>query len=344
MTETLADRAVEFMFRSPSTSLKVEFQGGEPLLNLHLLKYIVSRVKERNKKEQRQIEFVACSNLESLSDEILDYCLDQDIYLSTSLDGPAPLHNLNRPNPQFDSHAKTAQGILRAIEALGPHKVSALMTTTRESLSQPKEIVDEYLRLGLRSIFVRKINPYGLAARTEALASYTVEEWFEFYKKALDYIIAINDQGVPFREEYASVVLRKLLTPYGTGFVDLQSPAGIGISVIVYNYDGGIYASDESRMLAEMGDDRFRLGDLMSNSFEDVMLSDVLLSALKETILEGVPQCADCALAPFCGADPVRHYRTHGDTIGYKPTSDFCRKNMKVMKYLISLLEDDPKA
>src|SRR5438874_11556838 len=31
MTEAAADRAVEFMFRTPSPTIKVEFQGGEPL-------------------------------------------------------------------------------------------------------------------------------------------------------------------------------------------------------------------------------------------------------------------------------------------------------------------------
>ncbi len=342
MTEALADRAIEFMFRGPSSSLKVEFQGGEPLLNLPLLRYIVSKVESRNAVEKRNVEFVICSNLFLLSDEVLDFCLEHNIYISTSLDGPESLHNLNRPSPELDSHEATARGISRAQQLLGPHRVSALMTTTRESLSRPKEIVDEYLRLGFRSLFVRKLNPYGLAARTESSTSYTVEEWLEFYKKVLAYIVELNIQGVPFREEYAALILRKVLTPFGTGFVDLQSPAGIGISVIVYNYNGGLYASDESRMLAEMGDEKFRLGDLMRDSFEDIMLSDFLVSTLKETMAEGVPGCADCALMPFCGSDPVRHYRTQRDLVGFKPTSDFCRKNMGIIKHLICLLEDDP--
>jgi hypothetical protein len=29
------------------------------------------------------------------------------------------------------------------------------------------------------------------------------------------------------------------------GYVDLMSPAGIGIGAVVYNYDGHVYASDE---------------------------------------------------------------------------------------------------
>lgn len=57
-------------------------------------------------------------------------------------------------------------------------------------------------------------------------------------------------------------MLTKILTNDDPGYVDLMSPAGIGIGALVYNYDGGVYASDEGRMLAEMGDETFHLGDV----------------------------------------------------------------------------------
>jgi His-Xaa-Ser system radical SAM maturase HxsB len=290
------------------------------------------------------MEFVICSNLSLLSDDILEYCARHPIYFSTSLDGPRALHNANRPSADFDSYEMTTRGIRKVREILGPDKLSALMTTTKASLSQPTEIIDEYLGQGLKSIFVRMINPYGLAARGAAQSTYDADEWLAFYKEVLDYILELNLQGVAFREEYAALILKKILTPYGTGFVDLRSPAGIAISVIVFNYDGGVYASDESRMLAEMGDQRFRLGSLLESSYEDIMLSDSLIGLVRDTMAEGVPGCADCGVQPFCGADPVRHYRTQGDPVGHKPTSEFCRRNMEIIKHLIRLIEDDEKA
>jgi hypothetical protein len=39
-------------------------------------------------------------------------------------------------------------------------------------------------------------------------------------------------------------------------------PAGMAIAGIVYNYDRTVHASDEGRMLAEMGDRTFCLGSL----------------------------------------------------------------------------------
>lgn len=158
------------------------------------------------------------------------------------------------------------------------------------------------------------------------------------------HIIELNLRGVPFREEYSSLILRKMLTPYPTAYVNLQSPAGIGIAGLVFNYDGDVYASDEARMLAETGDRRFRLGSLLTDSFDDVMLSDTLLDVLSETIAEGVPMCVDCGFLPYCGSDPVYHHATQGDAVGFKPSSGFCRKNMGIMRHLIRLLEDDERA
>ena len=73
-------------------------------------------------------------------------------------------------------------------------------------------------------------------------------------------------------------------------------------------------------------------------------MSDALADVLSETMTEGVPMCVDCGFQPYCGSDPVYHHATQGDVVGFKPSSDFCRKNMAVMRHLIRLLEDDEQA
>lgn len=339
-----ADLAIDFMFRSPAPTIKVEFQGGEPLLNFELIRYIVLRSIERNATEGRQLEFVIASNLAFLTDDILNFCDEHGICFSTSLDGPRTLHNANRPRPGSDSYEKATEGIRRVRERLGPDRVAALMTTTEASLSQPREIIDEYVRQGFDSVFLRSVSPYGFAVKTGHSDRYSVERWLNFYRIALDYIFELNQQGQPFREEYTTLLLRKILTPFATGYVDLQSPAGIGIACLVFNYDGGIYASDEARMLAEMGDDTFRLGHLAHDSYQSVMLSPTLIDTLEQTMTEGMPMCSDCGFQPYCGSDPLHHFATQGDAVGFKPTSSFCARNMEVLRHVIGLLEDDPQA
>lgn len=344
MTPDTADRAVDLMFRSPSPGLKVEFQGGESLLNFDLIKRIVERVEARNVTERRGIQFVIATNLSPLTDEMLLYMQEHGIFVSTSLDGPPDLHNENRPRPGRDSYERAVSGIERVRTALGHDSVAALMTTTRLSLGQPEAIVDEYVRLGFDRIFLRWMSPYGFAARTQQWIGYDQLDWQTFYRRGLDHILRLNAAGINIREEYASIVLGKLLTPYGTTYVDLQSPTGLGISTVVYNYDGDIYMSDEGRMLAETGDRSFRLGNVHADSYENLFYSDHLQQLVVETMSEGIPMCAECAFQPACGTDPTFHKATQGDVVGHRPTSDYCRRNMFVMKLLVSLLEDDPEA
>lgn len=344
MSVETANKAIDFLFKSPSPALKVEFQGGEALLNFEMVRYIVLEVKLRNVLEKRDVEFVIASNLSPLNDEILAFCKEQKVLISTSLDGPAHLHNRNRPRPGNNSHELAVAGIQKVREVVGLHCVAALMTTTRDSLDYPKEIIDEYVQMGFRSIFLRPISPYGFAVKTSNRTGYDMERWLSFYRMGLDYIIDLNKRGIPFLEEYTALILRKLLTPFPTGYVDLQSPAGLGISVVVFNYDADVYATDESRMLAEMGDKTFRLGNLHTDSYEEIFSSDFLVDTLSETVLEGMPGCTDCALLPYCGSDPVYHHATQGDKVGHKPTSDFCTRNMEVIKHIVRLLEDHAEA
>lgn len=336
-----AERALDLVFASPSPTIKIEFQGGEPLLNFDLIRRIVECAEVLNLTHGKNVEFVIASNLTRLSDEVLDFCANHRVTFSTSLDGPEDLHNTHRPLKGGNSYSATIEGIARIRERLGPDAVAALMTTTPASLSRVEDIIDEYVRQGFHAVFLRSLSPYGFAVKTSLVRRYSVEDWVDFYKRGLAHILELNRRGYPFREEFSSILLHKIFSPAGTGYVDLQSPAGLGIGALVYNYDGFIYASDEGRMLAEMGDLSFRLGNLDDASFDSVVAGEQLVSMLDETLLESAPMCSDCPFLPYCGADPTFHKATTGDLLGHKALSAFCGKQMAVLRHLIGLLEDD---
>jgi radical SAM protein with 4Fe4S-binding SPASM domain len=178
--------------------------------------------------------------------------------------------------------------------------------------------------------------------KTKWFDAYSIDKWLKFYFDGLDYIIELNKRGLEFTELYAAMILEKMLTPFSPGYVDLMSPAGIGVGALVYNYNGKVYASDESRMLAEMGDETFCLGTVDS-TYEELILSDKLLDPLEESFAASAPMCSDCAFEPYCGADPVYHHAMHKDFVGHKAVSDFCKRNMAIFRGLISRMEADPE-
>lgn len=344
MSEEHAARALEIACSGPSPHVKLEFQGGEPLLAFDRIAWIVERAERLAAARHKQLELVITSNLALLTEDILAFCAAHRITFSTSLDGPAELHDAHRPRPGGDSHQKTLEGIARVRQRLGDDAVAALMTATPTSLARVEDIIDEYQRLGLTSIFLRSLSPYGFAARSRSLRRAGVDDWLAFYRRGLAHILELNRRGTPLREEQATILLQKMFAPAGTGYVDLQSPAGLGIGALVYNYDGAVYASDEGRMLAEMGDSSLRLGHVRDASFVELVTSAPLVQVLEETLLESAPMCSDCPFLPFCGADPAFHLATAGEPVGHKAFSAFCAKQMALLRHLIGLLEDDPSA
>ncbi len=344
MSREHAEKALQLVFSSPSPGLKIEFQGGESLLNWDLIKFVVERAETLNATHQRDLQFVIASNLTHLNDEVLAFCKAHHVFLSTSLDGPEDLHNAHRPLKDGNSYRSTISGIKRIRSEIHNDAVAALMTTTPASLSRVTEIIDEYVRQDFHTIFLRNLSPYGFAVRTSLVRKYDVTDWVDFYKRGLAHILEINAKGYFLREEMTTILLQKMFEPTGSRYVDLQSPAGIAIGALVYNYDGKIYASDEGRMLAEMGDTSFCLGSLDDETFESVMTNDTLIGVLEDSMPESAPMCSDCAFLPYCGADPTFHQATQKDVVGHKAFSAFCSKQMAVLRHVITLLEDDPQA
>jgi uncharacterized protein len=68
------------------------------------------------------------------------------------------------------------------------------------------------------------------------------------------------------------------------GYVDLRSPAGIGLGALVYNYDGAIYASDEGRMLAEMGDRTFEIGHVNKATYKSLVTAPKLVDLVAKSL------------------------------------------------------------
>ncbi len=343
MSEPDIDAAVALIFSSPSPDLTIEFQGVEPLAAFDRVKYAVLSALQYNAKARRSVRFVICSNLSLLTDEMLDFCREYDIVLSTSLDGPATLHEMNRSSKSNGDLAHLASMLTKSRRELGAEKIGALMTTSKAALSQPEAIVDTYIELGFDRIFLRPLQPYGFAERLQGSWRYSVAQFLGFYKRALSYILQLNREGRVFAEDYASIVLRRLYSPFPVGYVDLQSPTGMITAVAVYNYDGAVYASDESRMLAESSDYRFRLGTV-HDDYETLFHGEKAREIVGAGVIEGLAGCSDCGLQAFCGSDLIRNWRETGELYGHRPTSSFCELNMGIQEFLLNLIDTDPES
>ncbi|MCE1248362.1 MAG: His-Xaa-Ser system radical SAM maturase HxsB [Firmicutes bacterium] len=343
MTPEIAEKTVDIIMQSPSPGIKIEFQGGEPTLNWPIIELIVKRAEEINKTLGKDLSFVICSNLMHAEEKWAYFCKEHKISFSTSLDGPKDCHDLHRISrdgkSSYDRFIKNLE-FYRSI--LGPGACCALLTITKDNLNRLPEVIDHYREHGFRKIFLRSLSPYGFAVKNNDAIGYDVGDFIKAYREALDYIISLNLKGIYFAELYTELLLMRILTPFSTGFVDLQSPSGAGISGAVYDFNGEVYPADEGRMLARMGNKRFLMGNVLQDSYDKIFNGEVIRELVRNSCVENLSLCAHCAYQAYCGADPVRYYAESGDIRGRRPASEFCRKNMGVMDYIFEkLLENN---
>lgn len=335
MKAETARRIVDCIFVSPSPHIKIEFQGGEPLLNWDVIVTTVDYAEELNQEIGKDLSFVICTNLTALTDEHLDYIKDHKIDLSTSLDGTKCIHDKHRltrnGSSSYDAYTTNLE---KARNSIGKENVSALMTATIDSLDRFPEIIDEYIDREFEGIFFRSLNPYGGAATNKKELGYPMAKFVEAYKQGFEYILQKNKEGVYFIEFFGTLLLSRILTPFSTGFVDLQSPSGAGISGAIYDYNGDVYPADEGRMLARMGDGKFKMGNVYLDSYSSIFHGNVLKEIVSKSCLECMPRCATCVYRVYCGSDPIRNYLETGDVIGKRPGSPFCERQIEIFDYL----------
>lgn len=302
MTNETAEKCVDIALQSPSRFLSFEFQGGEPLANFEVLKHIVLYTEEH--KGSKCISFNLVSNLTLLTDDMLDFLIEHNVGISTSLDGNEEIHNKNRCFSDKSGTYKAVTERIKKIQERG-HTVGAIQTTTKYSLDNYKNIIDEYVKCNQTSIFIRPLTRLGTAARVWDEIGYTAEEFNDFYKKSLRYILELNKNGIDICENHAVIFLKKILLGISENYMELRSPCGAAIGQVAYFYDGNVFTCDEGRMLYEMGNDDFKLGNVFENTYDELMQSPICKSVCVSSCLESQLKCCDCVYQPYCGTCPV---------------------------------------
>ncbi|HZS36863.1 MAG TPA: His-Xaa-Ser system radical SAM maturase HxsB [Polyangia bacterium] len=345
MTPELAERTVDRILQTTNPAVTIEFQGGEPLVAFPTVKHLIEYALEKNQAAGKKLEFTMVSNLSLMDEEKLQYLLKHKVQICTSIDGPEHLHDKQRKLPGLSAHKAATYWIKRINDAyaemgLDPtlYHVEALLTTTGETLKHWKEVVDTYVGLGCRALFLRPVDPFGFAEKTGHRIEYPRSEYLEFYRGAVDYMLELNKNGVQILERFAAIFLTKILGGEDPNFLDIRNPCGAGIGQIAYNYDGKIFTCDEGRMLHEMGDSTFLIGDVATSSYRDLMGHETVRALAIASNLDAQPDCVNCAYNPYCGVCPVHNHKTQGTLFGRMRESTLCAVHKGIQDYLFGKL------
>ncbi len=334
MSEETLKYTLEFIFDSPREEFTIEFQGGEPLLNKPLVKLAIEYAAELNKKYNKRYRFALVSNFTTMDEEFLDFLCDHkdQIKLTTSLDGPAYVHDRNRQyvHSGNGSYAQVTHWIERC-KARGLW-VGLLMVTTKYSLPYWKEIIDEYVKWEQKEIQIKPLDYLGYAVEVWDEIGYTMEEFIEFWRRSVDYIFALLGKGVILHERHVRLALKNILYDVDTGYMDWSSPCGMIRGQIVYNYNGDIYCCDEARVV-----DGLVIGSVFENRYQEIIQKRQSRELIQSSILEGY-YCDSCVYKPYCGVCPVLHYGQEGNFALKLNKTNRCQLNRAVMDVVFEKL------
>lgn len=327
MTLETARQTVDLIFQSGHPELMIEFQGGEPLLNWPVVKFIVEYARKKNELHGKVLHFGLISNFVLLDDEKLDWLAERGVSFCTSLDGPPAVHDKNRVSLGGGSHAQVVDALKRIGARLAAgrklDKPNAICTVTRHSLGRAREIVDQSVDLGLERIQLGPLDPIGYARRSWESIGISSDEFLAFYREALERILELNAQGVKVYEKTGLIFMIRVLEGGHWRF-----PNADGVARLAYNHDGAIYVSEEGRLLGNEGDHFFRIGRVSESTLTGLLDHPTVRAVLLAASPDTQPQCFHCAYRPFCTIAPVYNYAAQGSLWGHMPTGDWCRRMM----------------
>ncbi|WP_245478151.1 MULTISPECIES: radical SAM protein [unclassified Mesorhizobium] len=247
-TDESLTATLSFIGAMKGSQIKVEFQGGEPLLRIDLLEQVRSFVRTRFPGSQ----FVVCTNLQRLGDREWAFLDQEDTFVSTSLDGDRGTHQRQRTHDDLATDA-FFRNLTEAVQRLGPGKVTALPTLDVDEPPDFEELVSNFESFGMQTIYLRPINHQGFARRRRSDPR-SISKWNTLHSSFIDYLIGRNHRTGRYVEEYYfSQCLRRFLRSGADDHVDLRNPNFFASDYIVIDHDGQLYPTDEARMLSRIG-------------------------------------------------------------------------------------------
>jgi len=313
MSEKTALKVLKFIFQSGGPCITIEFQGGECLLNWKVVRLITEKARELNKAFRKDLHICIVSNLSLMDEEKLKFLTDHDVAICTSLDGSREIHDANRRTALGQDTFQTTKERMRFIKDYyrsrgQDRKVDVLATITRAALSDPKAIVDMYIELGIKTLHLRPVHNFGDALSRWPQLTYTPEEFYEFWKEAMEYIFKLNRNGIDIIERGAYNIIRRIFHN-DAYYVELMSPTGMGRTALLYNYDGAVFNSDEGRMIPER---IFQIGTVDEDP-KEVLTSKENVSVWTSSFMDLLSY--NSAFRPWGGIHPVKIYQDQGTII-----------------------------
>jgi len=283
MDISTADQAMQWLKKNIERlgyeSLSITFYGGEPLLNKPVLEHIATHLKNWCEKKNIGFKFTLQTNGYLMTPECIDKYLKLGLCRArVSVDGPADVHDLNRPlrggGKTFD---RIMENILASID-----KVTICISTSyqQDDIGHIEKLLDYFDKLGI----LNKLDDFVFSPIQPSLGPNSQPKQIRMVECMGNY----EDEVLVSANTKIQELMRKRKLPFKGGMTVTACPLTMENGSVVIDQEGRIYKCNSM-----LGYPEFAVGDVRQDEFNDRNKEFVNIDAWKKC-----PE--DCVYLPMC--------------------------------------------
>lgn len=297
--------------------LEITFFGGEPLINLPVIKEIVGYCKANERHWSKTFSFSLTTNATLLSDETIDYLVESRFAVMISLDGPPEKNDIHRKTLGGKGTGRDA--INNAHRLISKQKLAGVrVATIRATMTNENGDHDalagwfsdqgfERVMIGASQGRAYQKDPWDIKPKGRAEADEL------FGEKAAKYLLSVRERTPPPVDarlgEGLARIDQALTNPKRQAIVH----CGVGRNMTAHTQDGSLYPCHRYA-----GEDSFKIGTIESG------VDEVRLREYYRGILDVYDQhCSRCWARYICGGQCAWYISKPDGTVGY-PDKEGC--------------------
>jgi uncharacterized protein len=320
MSWAVAKKSVDFLFNNAKRTkenkmVRIDFWGGEPLLEWNLLKKITLYAESVSKRTTIPVHFGGTTNGTLLTEEKFTFLGKHGIKFLVSLDGTAESHNKYRVfRSGRGSHALIVKNMKKVLKKWPDYAVR--LSPYPESIKRFYNDIKFLIDLGFRNVMYSPVFE----------ANWKEKDWNKWEDEGYKVVDLLSEK----KREGINIFIHQFDEFCGQE-LDQKYPCGAGRHYIGIDIDGGIYPCH-----------RFCKFDGKSWKEKETCIGHVDLGIINLEFIDrfiNFKTCEGCEFAnttPCCGGCPATNYDLTGDI--NTPTDKNCRwikVQTKISRYMM---------
>ena len=289
----------------------VDFFGGEPLMNWHVVQQTVTYVRQQEKKHDKKIKMSLTTNGMLLDKEKVKYLTDNHISLILSLDGRKEMHDSMRPGVNNEgTYDRIMKNLQYCIKHRNGEEYYVRGTFTRQNLDFTTD-VEDMLNHGFPAVSMEPVVG-------DDTADYSIKESDlprvkDEYDKLAKFFIKREEEGNPFFFFHFNMDLWR-----GPCLPKRLRGCGAGHEYLAVVPNGDIYPCHQF-----VGREGYVIGNVFEGLKNMKMMRDFRVNHVFSK-----PECVDCWAKFFCSGGCHANNEAYAGDI-HKPYGITCEIQKK---------------